>query len=704
ADELRSFLAGTPTARTACDDASAPRARRVVLVCSGQGPQWWPLDPAVRDEPVVHATLTECDTLIRAETGWSLLEQLRTGELDGPDAVQPALFAVQVALAQLWRSRGITPDAVVGHSVGEVAAAHIAGALSLADAVRVVCQRGRLIRTVAGRGRMAVLELGADAARRALRGMEDRVSLAAVNSPASSVVSGTVAAVEELVARLSGEGVFCRIVESVDFASHSPQMHPLTADLVDALRDLAPTPTQVPMYSTVTGLVAEGDTLGGSYWAQNLRAPVQFATAVAGLLASDHDVFVELSPHPVLLPAIAQCTHREKRETVLLASLRRDEPPHDTALTSLGRLWTVGIDPDWAAVHPGPRRPVRLPSYPWQRERHWFDAGPGRLGLPVPAAGEHPLLGHHVGLADADGSHVWQGVLHVDASALLDDHRVAGAAVIPAAVWLEMARAAAEQALRTDTVVLSGVQFRRMLVVPDAGAATTQVRVRPADGGWSTVDAYARGDAGSAWTRHVSAGIAPADPADGERCVIDLDAVRARCSLEVTGPDHYDDMSSRGLEYGPTFRVVERLWRGEREALAAVAPVPGPVVAGYAVHPALLDAALQTLHAARAGDVVGATAPEVPVTIDRVTIRPAGRVPSTDGHLLAHARLRPDDAPLVAGAVGDVWLTDGVGTIVAALEGVHARPVGGGHLTPALHTVRWERRDRPAAGRAGSPD
>jgi myxalamid-type polyketide synthase MxaE and MxaD len=719
ADQVRAFLAGEPHAGTASGDAGVRRRQRLVFVCSGQGPRWWPLDPALREEPALRTTLEECDRLVRAQTGWSLLDQLWGGKatcrLDEPDFCQPVLFALQVALANLWRSWGITPDAVVGHSMGEVAAAHLAGALSLDDAVRVICHRGRLIRTVAGNGRMAVVELSAEATNEVLRGFEDRLSLAAVNAPSSSVISGDAAAIEEVAGRLRDDGVFCRVLESVDFASHSPHMEPLTADLARALRDVKPAPTQLPMHSTVTGMVADGSTLDGTYWARNLRAPVLFDTAVAGLLDAGHDAFVELSPHPMLLAAIAQRGGGREREAVLLASLRRDEPPREALLTSLGRLYTIGLDPAWDALHPEPRRPVRLPSYPWQRERCWFDSQRGPPAHHPDEGAEHPLLGRHVQLADVEGSHVWETTLSVGSPAYLDGHRVDGVAVVPAAAWVEMVRAAATQAFGATATALTAVELQRMLVLDDAGAAATQLRVSTTDGGGAAFRAFARPADGthdrSAWTLHVTGKIAFGGPAGEDRPALDLDAIRRRCAKTIAGADHYSAMRSRGLEYGPAFQVVEQLWQGEREALATlvVAPELAGEVDAHGVHPALLDAGLQVLSAVIPGDDGETPRPWVPVGIDRVVVQPAAAGPSARGRLWVHARLRSAHEAGPLGTVGDAWLVDGDGRTVAVMEGVHARRLDGDvrrtasrGLDRALYEVRWRRQDRPAPERTGT--
>lgn len=719
ADQLRGYLSGAARAGSgqgpgAVAQGGATRTRKLVFVCSGQGPRWWPLNPALRDEPAVRATLDECDRLIRAEAGWSLLEQLWPADtpgagsvrLDRADVGQPALFAVQVALANLWRSWGIVPDAVVGHSLGEVAAAHLSGALSLADAVRVVCHRGRLIRTVAGRGAMAVVELSAADAHDALNGFSKRLAVAAVNAPTSTVLSGDPSAIAEITGRLHDRGVFCRVLESVDFASHGPQMEPLTGELATVLDDLRPGPAELPMYSTVTGEPVGDGALDGQYWARNIRQPVLFDRAVAGQLDAGHDVFVELSPHPLLLPSIAQGAQVRGREVVLLPSLRRDEPSRQVLLSSLAGLYATGRDPAWDAVHPARGRTVRLPDYPWQRERCWLPATTGRPGRDGTG---HPLAGHPMALAGAAGEYLWEGTIAVDAPAFLDDHRVQGLAVLPGTAWLEMARAAAQLANGGAASTLTDVELHRMLVLDDAGPTTIQLRVGASNGTGASFHAYARpaDDARRRpeWTLHATGRIRSAASADTG--APDLDAARTRCRTEISPADFYRSMQARGLEYGPAFRAVEQLWVGDRETLAVLAAPAEtlPEIGGYGIHPALLDAGLQVLAPALRGNSDGDDdRPHVPIRIDRVTTTAPGA--AAPRRLWAHARVRPaggghHDAGTGDRAIGDVTLAGEDGRVVAVLHGVHTRRLDRGvrstvaaELGRSLYDVRWHRRPR----------
>jgi acyl transferase domain-containing protein/surfactin synthase thioesterase subunit len=372
------------------DPTSSPDGRRIAFVFAGQGGQWVGMGRRLlAQEPVFRQALTDCEEVMRPHISWSLLAELRApaerARLDEIDVVQPSIWALQVALAALWRSWGIVPDAVVGHSMGEVAAAHIAGALSLADAARVICCRSRIARRVRGQGTMAVVELPMADARAAIAGYEDRLAIAVSNSPTSTVLSGDTAAIDAVLAGLAGRDVFCRRIK-VDFASHSPQVDVLRDDLLEVLSGVAPQPATVPIYSTVSGERTDGHEFTADYWVRNLRAPVLFGTAVQRLIDDGHGFFLEIGPHPVLLPAVEQNAKSKATPVVTLPSLHRDEDERSMLLGTTGRLYTLGHPVDWSRQH-GAGRVVRLPSHPWQRQRCWLDFAPAEQQPQVEARG-----------------------------------------------------------------------------------------------------------------------------------------------------------------------------------------------------------------------------------------------------------------------------------------------------------------------------
>ncbi|QSQ18101.1 SDR family NAD(P)-dependent oxidoreductase [Myxococcus landrumensis] len=405
ADHLGAFLAGEPCPAMAHRRAS-PHRPKVVFVFPGQGSQWPGMARALmREAPAFRATLEACDQVMRAHVEGSLMAVL-SGEADPSPLedigfLQPVLFSISVALAAQWRAWGIEPDAVVGHSMGEVAAAHVAGVLSLEDAMRVICRRSALLRRIRGKGGMALVEVSLEEARAVLVGFEDRLSIAASNGPTTTVLAGDSDALKQVMERLQTRNVFCRAIK-VDVASHSPQVEPLLPELVDLLAGLQPRAASLPVYSTVTGALTDGSDWDAAYWRRNLREPVLFSPVIEELLKRPASVFLELSPHPILAQSLERILGDAGSEGLVLPSLRRDEPELEVLLQSLGALHTAGHPIDWRALFPRAGACVRLPDYPWQRSRYWLELGTRaprpvspakpRMERAVPASGQvaHP--------------------------------------------------------------------------------------------------------------------------------------------------------------------------------------------------------------------------------------------------------------------------------------------------------------------------
>jgi myxalamid-type polyketide synthase MxaE and MxaD len=657
----------------------APDAPRLAFVFGGQGNQWpgmgrelWASEHAFRE------ALAACAAAYARYAGWSLTDVLfgvERRDWQAADVAQPLLWAYQVALAALWRAWGVTPGLVVGQSLGEVAAAHVAGALSLDDAARIVWHRSRLIKTLAGQGQTAVVGLPLAAAERALAEYGPRLSVAGTTGSQTSVVAGEPAALAAFLAALERQGVYCRLIENMDVAAHSAQMDPLLPELEAALRDLRPGPAAVPIVSTVTCAEVAGEQLDSAYWARNVRAPFHFAEVIAALIEAGQTVFLEVSARSVLTGPISQSLAAAGRDGVALASVVRDAPEREQLLAAAGALFTLGYPLAWARIYPEAGRPIALPHYPWQRERYWFD----NLAAPAPEArraGAHPLLGEHVESPAWPGRHLWELDLRAHTPAYLRDHRVGPRVLLPGAALLDMALAAARAAPAGAQARAGGAaddlvdaRFERALWLADDAPTRVQVVLAPAPGGEYQVEVFSRPAAAEPsedWTRHATCRLRPAAAAPPAAAPA-LPVLQARCVEPVDVAAFYASMAARGIQYGPAFRVVRALWRGEREALGRItldAPAAGDAPR-YRLHPTLLDGALQVAAAALPATD---TATYLPSAVGRLHL--AGPAPPA---LWCYARLAPDAAPGAPEIRADLWLFDDAGASVGLVEGFVAR-------------------------------
>lgn len=685
---------------------TADERPKVAFVFSGQGPQWWGMgrELLVR-EPVFRACLERCDELLRQHANWSLLAELAADEAGSrvheTQFAQPALFAVQVGLARLWQSWGIQPDAVVGHSLGEIAAAHLAGILSLDEALRLVCHRGRLMQQVAG-GKMASVELSGDDAERAIAACQGRLVVAATNGPTSTVLSGDADALDEVVAALERQGTSCRRLR-VDAAFHSAQMDAPRGELIALLQELRPNAPVLPMYSTVTGGPTDGLSLGAEYWGRNLREPVRFAAAIGAMVSAGYSQFIEIGPHPVLSNDIQACLRQQNVTGVIVPSLRRGPDERLVMLNSLGALYVQGQAVEWKSLYPDGGCPVRLPQYPWQRERYWLAAQAGESRTHG-AGGNRRLQS-----AGVDGTLYWETDLEQNRAALSDDYQVQGTAVVPASAWLEMTAAAAEEILGRPPQLLADVEFKRALFLAAGELPTIQIAFSPAPQGEIAFQIFSRPRdfSTAAGTLHVCGTILPEEPASAERRrPVDLAGLRAQCSEEISADDHYVRFRERGLLCGPPFQGIERIWRYNGQALGKIRDLDAVPRANGRFHPGFIDACFQVLQynvAASRGEAAGVY---LPTRIDRVRFH--GRIGS---RLWGHSRLRTDRNACGSGFAGDVQLLDAGGEVVAEFLGLHLNKVEAGQLPWGvqpqlddwLYELSWQHQPRQPVAEGTAP-
>ena len=676
---LDAYLRGESLSSCAAGTVPAERPR-LVFVCTGMGPQWWAMGRQLfACEPVFRETILQCDEFFRKEADWSLTKEMMAGESQSRMAetqiAQTANFAIQTALAALWKSWGIEPDAVVGHSVGEVSAAYISGALSLRDAIRVSFHRSRLQQTTAGAGAMMAVGLPEGQARAWINPFEGRLSIAAVNSPSSTTVSGDPGAMERLAARLSEAGIFHRALR-VDVAYHSAQMDPLRKELLDVLAGLSPRDATVPLYSTVTGGRVAGREFDAGYWWKNVREPVEFRRAVDCLATDGYNCFLEVGPHPVLASSIHECLSATASSASVLCSLRRGADERSTMLSALGSLYCTGMPVRWEAFRDPSARFIRLPGYPWQRERCWSESPESvedRIGQP-----KHPLLGFRVSAARP----TWECEMNPGVLPWLPDHAVRGAVVFPGAGYVEMAMAAGQEVFGQAICAIEDIRFERALFVKDDEYAKAQISVDP-----ETATFVVHSGTNPAWVRNVSGRLAHASA--GAAGKIELSEIESRCSTRMTAGECYTQFERQGFHYGPAFRKISRIATGDAEALAWFDNL-GADEPGYQLHPTVLDACFQVLVATDPfrDPSSGESKTYLPTGIDRIVLR---RQPS--GRMMAWAHLDQKDP---SGAKGSIFLCDPSGEVAVVIEGFEVKALDRAegamtqeHLQRSLYGVRW---------------
>ncbi|MFF3625591.1 SDR family NAD(P)-dependent oxidoreductase, partial [Streptomyces sp. NPDC002467] len=657
---------------------------RTVFVFPGQGSQWIGMAAGLYEaSPVFSDRLDECARALSAYTDWDLLEVLLRGDPEGllerVDVIQPALWAVMVSLAEVWRSYGVRPDAVVGHSQGEIAAAAVAGALSLDDAALVVALRSQAILALAGRGGMLSVALPADAVRPYLTRWPDDLGVATVNGPSSTVVSGTNSALDELVAVLDADGVRSRRI-AVDYASHSPHVESIEAELADLLAPITPRVPEVAFYSTVTNEVIDTAALDAGYWYRNLRQTVEFEKTTRALLTDGFTTFIESSAHPVLTIGLQETFEAADATTALaVPSLRRDEGGLERFLLSLGQAWTHGVDVDWSAVLPEPQQPLDLPTYAFQRSRYWLDPvkTTGDVSTAGLATAEHPLLGAVVDLAGSDGT-ILTGRLSLATHPWLADHAVSGTVLLPGTAFVDLALHAADE---TGCDVLEELTLQAPLVLTGTTAVLLRVEVGEADeDGRRSIGIHSRPDTeGALWTRHATGelghGDIPAAPADAAWPPV------GATRTDISGL--YEALAVAGYEYGPVFQGVRAAWRLGDEVFAEIALAEGQHgdVDGFGVHPALLDA---TLHTGLLTPGTELPAPRLPFVWSGVRLHATGATS-------VRVRISPVGADSIA-----LHITDATGQPVASVDSLALRAVdptqlgqGSGGADDALYHLDW---------------
>lgn len=584
---------------------------KLAFVYTGMGPQWWAMGRELFEREVIfRSAIEECNQIFQAISGWSLIEELSRSEdkskISDTHITQPTNFAIQYALTKYWESLGIQPDYIVGHSLGEVAAAHAAGALNLEDALKTIYHRGRLQQSTDGQGGMLAVALNEIEIKPFLEPFEKRLCIAARNSPESVTLSGKSDAIEEISLLLEEQGIFHRPLH-VKTGFHSFIMDGLKDELLASLNEIKPCTESKPLYSSVTGRREKGTFFDADYWWNNVRQPVMFADAVSALTSAGARLFLEIGPHPVLATSIKQCLQVNHARGDVFSSLVRKEPEQQNILRTLGKLYCAGYGIDWTIFRKTSGSFTDLPGYPWQKELCWLEgdyAREERVGND-----EHPIFALDLRLPHP----AWEVDFNLNYFPWLKDHVVENHILNPGAGYVEFGLVLSKKVFGKTACILQDIQFKNPLILREHDTQKLQVHYYPETGRFAI---FSQNDQSiHSWNFHAGGELQPLDHIDNEGH-IDLGEIKRVCNKSQDVREFYQMLAEVGLVYGETFQGIEEMHLGDGEVLVRVCTAETLLDDTCILHPCQLDACFQALASVR----LDAQRPYLPIAIEQFVI------------------------------------------------------------------------------------
>ncbi|HCX22475.1 MAG: short-chain dehydrogenase [Flammeovirgaceae bacterium] len=670
--KIDAYLEGTVLAGVVEDEVDV-KPNKLAFVFTGQGPQWYAMgQELIATEPLFKQVIQNIEGYFKEIAGWSLLEEMNKDEensrVNDTRIAQPAIMAIQIALVELWKKHGVVPQGVVGHSIGEVAAAYTSGALTLEQAVQVIYHRSRGQHAATGKGKMLAISVTQEKAEELIKDVSDVVSIGAVNGPEMIVLSGDERPLIRISELMEANDIFNKFLR-VTVPFHSHHMEPLKDELIGSLLELQPQKAKLDLYSTVTGKKEDGSHLLSEYWYQNVRQPVYFSNALDEMLNDGYDLFIEIGPHPALSGGAQELFQKKGINANIFPSIKRKEDEKLRFLQTLGSLYAKGFDLNWDAIYPDSNELKDLPKYTWDLKSFWYEVSEHKARRVEKKP--HPLISGFSQSGVNDTTYTFDVLLDRHVDPYIDDHRVDDVIIFPGTGHLEIATAAAKSAFKDQFGFLEDVNFENALFLPEEGEMY-DVKIEV----YSDEEKYwilsrDKSNPDAEWVKHSNGKMnVLADQFESQ--AVDLKAIQERVNDRLPVQPMYLELKKSGLFYGPTFKAIKNLWVVDQEILGKIELHESLEygIQDYYLHPAILDACLHTIFAAKMSDDDEERGIYLPVHIDRYKLHSK----PTSKTVYSYIQVAEASSEYLK---GDFWIIDEDGTLIAEIQGLDCKYIEG---------------------------